>query len=231
MQNCFIILNMIEPKEISRSNRKTLALTITRTGDLIVRAPFNLPEFEIFKFIEEKDSWIKSKIAKIKKREVGNPDLINYQSFLLFGKRYKTILSSDVKSAVFTAENCVVPKGKTREECLHKVVLLYKRLAKKWLEERTSEISKVLGLPFSEFKISDTKGRWGACSSKKVINLNFRVVCLPPQLIDYVIVHELTHTKEMNHSPKFWEKVERVLPDYKKRRKALKDLNFLFEIY
>lgn len=221
---------MIEPKEISRSNRKTLALTVTRAGDLIVRAPFNLPEFEIFKFIEEKDAWIKSKIAKIKSKEEKNPDLLNYQSFLLFGKRYKTVLSENVKSAKFVDENCFIPKG-TKDECVHKVVLLYKRLAKKWLEERTVEISNCLGLPFSSFKISDTKGRWGACSSKKEINLNFRVVCLPQVLIDYVIVHELTHTKEMNHSAKFWEKVERVLPDYKKRRKALKDLNFLFEIY
>ena len=222
---------MVEPKEITRSNRKTLALTINRSGELIVRAPFNLPDFQIFKFIQEKDDWIKSRINKIASKSLSNPDLISYQAFLLFGKRYKTVQSSSAKSVQFIGDCCVVPSGLCGEELIHKVILVYKRLAKKWLQERTAEIASVTGTKFNSVKISDTKGRWGACTGKKDINLNFRVVCLAPALIDYIIVHELSHTKEMNHSPKFWAKVESILPDYKKRRKAVKELNFLFEIY
>lgn len=222
---------MIEPKEITRSNRKTLALTINRSGELIVRAPFNLPDYEIFKFIEEKDAWIKSRINKIRNKSVNNPDLVSYQAFLLFGKMYQVVVSKTAKSVQFVGDVCIAPSGLSTAEMVHKAILTYKRLANKWLLKRTEEISSVTGLKFNSFKISDTKGRWGACTSKKEINLNFRVVCLAPPLIDYIIVHELAHTKEMNHSAKFWTIVESILPDYKKRRKAVKDINILFEIY
>ena len=222
---------MITPKEITRSDRKTLALTVDRMGNLIVRAPFNLPEYEIYKFIEEKDDWIKSRINKVKLKASTYPDLISYQKFLLFGTKYKTMKLMSVKSAKFENGFCYVPNLDTQKELVHKVVLVYKRLANKWLKQRTDEISQAIGIKYNSFKVSDTKGRWGACTSKKEINLNFRVVCLAPALIDYVIVHELAHIKEMNHSPKFWVIVQSILPDYKKRRKAIKELNFLFEIY
>ena len=222
---------MITPKEITRSDRKTLALTVDRMGNLIVRAPFNLPEYEIYKFIEEKDAWIKSRINKVKLKASAYPDLMNYQKFLLFGTKYKTMKLMSVKSAKFENGFCYVPNLDAQKEIVHKVVLVYKRLANKCLKQRTDEISKAIGIKHNSFKVSDTKGRWGACTSKKGINLNFRVVCLAPALIDYVIVHELAHIKEMNHSPKFWAIVQSILPDYKKRRKAIKELNFLFEIY
>lgn len=222
---------MITPKEITRSDRKTLALTVDRMGNLIVRAPFNLPEYEIYKFIEEKDDWIKSRINKVKLKASTYPDLISYQKFLLFGTKYKTMKLMSGKSAKFENGFCYVPNLDTQKELVHKVVLVYKRLANKWLKQRTDEISQAIGIKYNSFKVSDTKGRWGACTSKKEINLNFRVVCLAPALIDYVIVHELAHIKEMNHSPKFWVIVQSILPDYKKRRKAIKELNFLFEIY
>ena len=222
---------MIQPKEIIRCNRRTLALTIDKSGALIVKAPLRFPEQEIFKFIEEKSKWIESKMGKIQKVSEINEDLLNFDCFLLFGKKYPVRRSINVKAAVFNANECVIPEGLSKEKEMHKVVLTYKKLASKWLSERTLEIAKVIGAKFDEFKISDTKGRWGCCNSNFCINLNWRVVCLSPALIDYVIVHELCHLKEMNHSPRFWELVGAILPDYKLKRKKVKEMGFLFQIY
>jgi predicted metal-dependent hydrolase len=160
-----------------------------------------------------------------------NEDLMSYRAFLLFGDKYETIIDSTVKSANFGANKCIVPMCLDKSQQLHKVILTYKKLALKWLKERTLEIAKVINASFDEFKISDTKGRWGCCTSNCCINLNWRVVCLKPALIDYVIVHELCHLREMNHSQRFWAEVEKILPDYKRRRKAVKEMSYLFQIY
>ena len=222
---------MIQPKEIIRCNRKTLTLTIDSSGGLVVKAPLGLPEYEIYKFIQEKEEWIMSKIKKANSLSQINSNLMNYDEFLLFGVNYPVVRDSFAKSANFSRNQCVVPKGLDHKQTLHKVILTYKRLANKWLKERTLEIASAINTRFDEFKISDTKGRWGCCTSNCCINLNWRVVCLKPALIDYVIVHELCHLREMNHSPKFWTEVGKILPDFKKRRKLVKEMSFLFQIY
>ena len=222
---------MIKPKSVIRQNRKTLSITINQKGELIVKAPKGLADSEINKFIAEKEYWIVTKLNKVKENSLINGDLVDYKAFLLFGNKYQSVIDPQAKSASFVAGKCYIPDLIDQSQRLHKVILIYKRLAEKWLRQRTLEIAKIIKANFDEFKISDTKGRWGCCTSNYCINLNWRVVCLKPELIDYVIVHELCHLKEMNHSPKFWSEVQRILPDYKKRRKQVKEMSFLFQIY
>jgi len=94
--------------------------------------------------------------------------------------------------------------------------------ARRLINERAHFFATILGLKYNSISIRDQKTRWGSCSRDGNLNFNFRLVFINPELLDYVVVHELCHLKELNHSPKFWQLVEEILPDYKFRRRELK---------
>ena len=91
------------------------------------------------------------------------------------------------------------------------------------LPERTAYFSKKIGVSYGGITIRNQKTRWGSCSSKGNLNFNCLLMLTPPEIQDYVVVHELCHRKEMNHSDRFWKEVEKILPDYKERRFWLKE--------
>lgn len=95
--------------------------------------------------------------------------------------------------------------------------------ALKYIPERVRYYAPIVGVHYTRITIRNQKTRWGSCSSKGGLNFNCLLMLTPPEVIDYVVVHELCHRKEMNHSKAFWAEVEKVLPDYKSAKKWLKD--------
>jgi predicted metal-dependent hydrolase len=91
------------------------------------------------------------------------------------------------------------------------------------LSKKTEYYARIIGVDYGRITIRHQKTRWGSCSAKGNINYNCMLMLAPDEIQDYVVVHELCHRLEMNHSPRFWAEVEKVLPDYKQRRKWLKD--------
>lgn len=100
----------------------------------------------------------------------------------------------------------------------------YRNLAREVLGARTGYYARKMGVTYGRISIREQKTRWGSCSSAGNLNFNWKLVLMPPELLDYVVVHELAHRKEMNHSPRFWAIVEKELPDYCNRREKLKIL-------
>ena len=96
--------------------------------------------------------------------------------------------------------------------------------AKKIFPERTAYFAERMGVTYNRITIREQKTRWGSCSSAGNLNFNWKLVLMPSELLDYVVVHELAHRKEMNHSPRFWAVVEKELPDYRERREKLKKM-------
>ena len=101
-----------------------------------------------------------------------------------------------------------------------------KKQAKKYIPGRVDYYAAQMHVSYGRIAIRCQKTRWGSCSQKGNLNFNCLLMKLPPEIIDYVVVHELCHRLQMNHSPKFWAEVEKVLPDYKKYRKWLKEFRF-----
>lgn len=91
------------------------------------------------------------------------------------------------------------------------------------ISQRASYFAAKMGVTYGRISIRAQKTRWGSCSGQGNLNFNWKLILMPPEILDYVVVHELAHRKQMNHSKLFWAEVERILPDYERRRRWLKE--------
>lgn len=223
---------MITPDLITRSSRHTLSLSILKDGQVVVKAPLRMPREQIDKFVYEKQGWIREKLAFIEQNRQKYDDILSYKKFLLFGNQYSLRLA-DVKKIETSSEKMLIlmPKTTPEEKILPKIKSWYKKQAKIILEERMEYICSRIKLAPTSMRISDSKGRWGACNSKGTISFNFRIIMLEPSIIDYVIVHELCHLVEMNHSKKFWTLVNTFLPSASASKMKIKEFGFLLGLF
>lgn len=99
----------------------------------------------------------------------------------------------------------------------------YKEAAREYIPKRVTYYQAITGGNYSRISIRNQKTRWGSCSAKGTLSFNWRLMLAPPSILDYVVVHELCHLTHMNHSPAFWQAVEKAFPDYRNARKWLKD--------
>lgn len=223
---------MITPDLISRSNRKTLSLSILKDGQIVIKAPLKMSDENIEKFVYEKQHWIRQKLAYIEQNKEKYDGVMHLKKFLLFGNEYALKLANIKK--IETSNNdlsILIPKDTPNEKIQSKLKTWFKKIAKNTLENRLNYICSLVKLKPTSFRISDSKGRWGACNSKGTISFNYRVIMLPPSVIDYVIVHELCHLVEMNHSKKFWNLVYSFLPNTDVQKQKIKEYSFLLSLY
>ena len=110
----------------------------------------------------------------------------------------------------------------TPEKLSEEELAALKKQAKQWIPQRAAHYAPLVGVDYKGVAIRCQKTKWGSCSGKGNLNFNCLLMLAPPEVLDYVVVHELCHRMEMNHSARFWQQVERVLPDYRERRKWLK---------
>ena len=114
-------------------------------------------------------------------------------------------------------------EAESTEKLTREKVIALAEEALKVIPERVEYFAKVIGVTYGKITVRNQKTRWGSCSSKGNLNFNCLLMLAPPEVLDYVVVHELCHRKQMNHSKAFWLEVEKVLPDYKEARKWLKE--------
>lgn len=222
---------MITPDLIERSNRKTLSLFVMKDGNVVVKAPINLNDEVIERFVNEKQNWIREKLALVNQTKSKFEDVMQYKKFLLYGNKYSLLLA-DVKK-IETNDNfqIVIPQKTEPQNILKVLRSWYKKIAKSILQDRLNFLEDRVRLKSTAMKISDCSGKWGSCSSKGLIRFNWRVILLPPAVIDYVIIHELCHLVEMNHSKNFWRQVCTFLPNTPKLKEEIKQYGFLLSMF
>ena len=207
-----------------RSNRKTVAIYIRDSG-VEVRAPLKMPKSDIDRFVASKEKWIAEKLAMSNERRAQREsfaltygDRISYR-----GKQYP-IAAKEGGRVGFDGERFHMPPGLPPEEIKAACVQVYRLLAKRDLTEKVQAFARRMGVTPGNMKINGAKTRWGSCSAQKSLNFSWRLIMADDGVADYVVVHELAHIIEMNHSARFWAVVESVLPDYRERKARLKAL-------
>ena len=223
---------MVNPNIIIRSNRRTLSLTVNKEAELIVKAPKKMSLDKILGFIKEKEKWILSKQNEIKSRKTYNKKILDYEEFLFLGKRYQINRINGIKNIELTTEYLCIPE-KIDDDILNKYLIRwYVKTAKNILFERLEYFAKMMDLDYNKLRIINSKRLWGSCKvTSRVISLNFRLIMLPHELLDYIIVHELSHLVVGNHSANFYKVIETVIPQYKKLIKETREYDYLLGLY
>lgn len=223
------------PYSIRRSYRaKYVSLSIGTDGVHIV-APFSMNDSEIISLVEKKRKWLFNKFNIYRQRLTQIPaerEFVSGEKFLFMGNNYPLKVlehqggctSVNLTDGQFlVAINEDIPIEKRREEIQGKLEQWYIIRAKELITKRIELFSKKIGVKVNTVRFKNQKTRWGSCSLKGNLNFNWRLVMAPTFIVDYVVVHELCHLKQMNHSPEFWLLVGTQISDYKKMRKWLKE--------
>ena len=220
---------MIYPDEIIRSNRKTLSILIDSFGRLIVRAPKRYGKERIFAFIQEKEGWILRKKAEITGAgiDLPNENLDGY-ALLIFGEKH-TLCLTDTKKIRFDSreKKIYLPQKNTKE----RLIKWLKENAKRILTDLTEKTATRMGTSYQKVTVTSARSRWGCCTQDNAIRYTYRLLFAPKEVIEYVVVHELSHTRHKNHSPSFWQEVAKYVPDWKEKRKWLHVHRALMEIF
>jgi len=210
----------------SKKRRKTISLHIKEDGRIVIYVPYHTPKGEIEKFIKEKQSWIVEKISEKEKfTKQPNKAFIPGEQFLYLGESYPLEIGDTNPKGLplkLSFGKFLIDQGHAAK-AKDLFTQWYKREAKERIEERVHYFSNRLQLVPKGLKITSAKHRWGSCSRDNRLSFSWRIIMAPLRIIDYVLIHELVHIKEKNHSKRFWTSLETILPDYRKHRFWLKE--------
>ena len=215
-----------------RSKRKTVALVIRPDASLEVRAPTRLPLTAIQQFIQEKTPWILKHQEQVRAglSAARGRQYASGETFLYLGQEYSLVVTAGKRAGLRFKDGIFYLTSAGPQQAEDLFTQWYRRQARQVLELRTTSWASQLNIQYSAIRITSARTRWGSHSSKGTICYTWRLVMAPVEVIDYVIVHELMHARQPNHSQKFWDLVAAVLPDYRQRRKWLKTNGHLLDL-
>jgi predicted metal-dependent hydrolase len=217
--------------KIRQSSRaKHLQIQASRSKGLEVVIPYGVSSLAVERFINEKKDWIQKTLKRLAKEKPLKVNGDNKPPLCIklpaLGLTYQVKYESNQArstTARLTSDGAIIVKGNgatsSRRSALKRLI---KRLARLELNKSISALGSQHRLTYSKIAIKSQKTVWGSCSSKKIINLNQNLLFLPKHLAQHVLIHELCHTKHLNHSNEYWQLVGSIAPDYKKLEKELK---------
>ncbi|MDB5808603.1 MAG: hypothetical protein JWN94_725 [Betaproteobacteria bacterium] len=204
------------------TRRRSITLTVDENG-LRVGAPSRASQSRVEALLIRHANWIARKLAEWNARRP--PPFAWEPGAAIMTLGTPLVLTPDHSITATTRVGdhlCVVAGAADPVALKEQVTAWLRETAQVWFEQRAAHFSTVLDVRMPRIRLSNAKTRWGSCHPDGRVHLNWRLIQAPPAMIDYVVVHELAHLHEANHSPRFWRRVELVMPDYKERRQALR---------
>jgi predicted metal-dependent hydrolase len=216
--------------ELEYRNRKTLAIQVKPIDKVLVLSPRGLSEHIIKEKVKSKGRWILKKLLEFKDIDYipVNREFADGEVFMYLGRNYLLQLFLNSNLAKFTvklSDGILIILTPTKDPVILKKLMekWYRKEAEKVIFKRIEHYKPKFSIEPVKIKIKEQKKRWGSCSHRGSIYFNWRIIMAPPLVIDYVIVHEMSHLIHRNHSHQFWKQVWSILPDYKVQKKWLKD--------
>jgi len=214
----------IKIDELKRTKRKTISLEIKADGRLVVRAPFLTSKKIILKALNEKSSWIVEKQqAMLKKLKENSPKAYNAGEILLFRGNSIVLEYAEHIDEIELREITLIVPEKSHVDVKRAVEWWYRMQATQDINIWLEHYAKSDGFKFRTAKLSNASTRWGSCGPNNTLNFSWRLVMAPPEVLNYVVVHELCHTVHHDHTAAFWQKVAKVMPDYEVHKHWLKE--------
>lgn len=214
---------MVHIDQLIRSRRKSIGLVVTSSGQFVVRAPHSTPVDEIRRLVDQKSAWINRKLEFFRSRQKPSAKaFVDGESFLFLGRSHTLKYADNLPKAVVLDE-CLWVHAAVKRNAADHIRIWYQNQAMEYIADRVKFYAAASGLKFKSIKLNNARTRWGSCSSSGALNFAWRLIMAPPRIVDYVVVHELMHLKQMNHTAKFWNEVKCVIPDYHRDERWLKE--------
>ena len=207
--------------EVRRSvRRKTLEIIVDRGGELRIAAPPGVEPEAMTDFVREKRFWIYTKLAEKEalRRPVVAKEFVSGEGFPYLGRSYRLLLvNQQDRPLKLTAGRFRLLRGEVDRGRNH-FIDWYTEHARRWLRRKVQGWAPRIGVEPKGVEVRDLGFRWGSCGKRGVLLFHWASILLPPSIVEYLVVHELAHLVEPNHTPNFWLTVERTMPDYEARK-------------
>jgi len=212
--------------------RRKLTITVERDRSVVVHAPENTSEEKIHQIMESKKQWVWEKTHHPQKYDgVKHPpgkEMVNGESVLYLGRSYKIQITETESGEIEFKQKFLIPPN-IASSGPKGFISWYTMRAEEKIPVRVQHHAVQLGVEYGEVKIMDSRYRWGSCTVNNNLNFNWRLIKAPMFVIDYILVHELAHLIESNHTPKFWNIVSAQTPTTEKAKAWLKEHGELLE--
>ena len=220
------------PYTIRRSTRrrKTVTVSVDALGGVLVAAPTGFPTSDLDAMVRRKAAWIRMKLSGVESRHTppGTREFVSGESVLYLGRHYRLrVCPGSGGSAKLHGRwlNVPVGEGEGQQDRVRAALSSWLRLrAEERLPERVDAWRLKVGVPMPPVLVAGQSKRWGSCDRRGTVRLNWRIVQAPMRLVDYVVVHELVHLLHHGHGREYWQAVGRVMPDYERRRRELREI-------
>ena len=221
-------MNFDFPFETIRTDRVKSASIDVEDNLVKVTVPKNLSDERIEELIKGRTLWIKQKLALQATAIVSKPkEYVDGEAFAYLGRNYRLKCANGTEESVKLKSgylNVTTKNGKHNSERLKAAIeQWYRTKALSRLIDKTNRYSAILKVEPTSINLKDYKAMWGSCSPKGVVSYNWRIILAPYKIVDYIVVHELCHLIEPNHSSKYWKQVRSVIPDYENSKEWLKN--------
>jgi len=214
---------------------KYIRLLITHKAEVEIVLPKNCQQEHGLEFLNQKRNWVENHLNNLPKSNVSLqlPQSLDLHALQRSWQVLYEVMNQQNKIKMIMRPDAIVLLGATQNYnmCIDKLTNWVRKQAKIHLTTRLQYLSDNCQLPFNKLSIRGQITRWGSCNTNKDINLNYKLLFLPKELVDYVLIHELCHTIHFNHSQRFWRLVKKHVPDYLNMRDKLREANQYLPIW